>query len=100
MGSIFRVKIFESTNLVHTLLTLKERYGYQAVGLDMAGRPLPDKNLVQETGQKTVFTFGSESHGVSPELASSLARKYTIPGKGKAESLNVAVAAAIVMSRL
>lgn len=100
MGSLFRVRLFESSNLKHSLSVLKDRGGYTAAGLDMSGTPLPPADLLKVIGPKTVFVFGSESHGVSPELASELTQRYTIPGKGGAESLNVAIAAAIVMSRL
>lgn len=50
-----------------------------------------------------ILVIGSESHGISPEVASCISQRITIP-RGKtsgrsAESLNAAIAAAIVMSR-
>lgn len=98
MGSSFRVFIFESQHLVTSIKTLKEKYGYTVVGLAMDGQPLV--NLKQHTIRKTIFLFGSESHGIRPELEKLLDWRYTIPGQGRAESLNVAVAAGIVMSRM
>ena len=45
-----------------------------------------------------MYVFGSESHGVRPELEKLVDKKYTIPGRGSAESLNVAVACGIVLA--
>lgn len=99
MGSIFRTQIFESQHLATSLQMLKDKFGYKVVSLEMDGDVLPQK-LLKQGAENTVFLFGSESHGVRPELEKFIDLKYTIPGKGQAESLNVAVAAAIVMSRI
>lgn len=99
MGSIFRTQVFESQSLATSLQMLKEKFGYRVVSLEMDGQNLPEKLLKKDT-ENVVFLFGSESHGVRPELEKFIDLKYTIPGKGQAESLNVAVAAAIVMSRI
>lgn len=96
MGSIFRVKIFESTNIVHTLTQLITKEGYAVVALDMNGQNL-DK---LKHSKKTIYIFGSESHGVSHKLDNLITERYTIPGNGNAESLNVAVAAGILMSKI
>ena len=44
--------------------------------------------------------MGSESHGISAELASALTARLTIPSYGQAESLNVAIATAILCDNL
>ncbi len=99
MGSIFRTQIFESQDLATSLNTLKTKYGYKVVSLEMDGKPLPTE-LLKKGSENTVFLFGSESHGVRETLEKFIDFSYTIPGKGAAESLNVAIAAAIVMSRM
>jgi TrmH family RNA methyltransferase len=43
-----------------------------------------------------VILMGNESKGISPELEVKVTQKVTIPGFGKAESLNVAIATAIL----
>jgi TrmH family RNA methyltransferase len=48
--------------------------------------------------RRAVLIFGSEGGGVSPEVARN-ARKIAIPMSGRVESLNVAMAAAILLSR-
>jgi TrmH family RNA methyltransferase len=40
--------------------------------------------------------MGNESNGISREVEKWVSRKVTIPGYGQAESLNVAIATAIL----
>lgn len=107
MGSLFRVQLFESQHLPTTLTTLKEKHGYELVALEMQGEPIEKLR----PSKKTVYLFGSESHGTRPSLESLISKRYTIQGapphlniggggKGRAESLNVAVASGILMSHL
>jgi len=44
-----------------------------------------------------VLIMGSESHGPRPEVLERLTQRLFIPGAGGAESLNVAVSAAILL---
>jgi len=46
------------------------------------------------------LVLGNEEHGLAPEVAAACARLVTIPGSGKVESLNVSVAAAVLMWEL
>ena len=43
-----------------------------------------------------LLLMGSESHGISPELAGYVDTRINIPAYGQAESLNVAIATAII----
>jgi len=47
-----------------------------------------------------VVVIGNEGHGISPGVAVRLTRRVTIPRYGRAESLNAAIAAAIVCDTL
>lgn len=94
MGSIFRTKLFESTNIVQDIEFLKNK-GYTVVSLGMAGKNIDSLR----PAPKTVYLFGSESHGIRPELEKISQAVYTIPGRGGAESLNVGVAAGILLSK-
>ncbi len=96
MGSIFHVNIFESERTVEDLGQLQEM-GYKLNGLVMDGE---DLSKMKSGGEKQVYILGSESHGVRDEVEKILDKKYTISGSGDAESLNVAVAAGILISRL
>src|SRR3989339_870748 len=96
----FRVNLFESEGLVRTIQNIKKQ-GYKIVSLEMRGEEIRDKEIGDK---KCVYVFGSESHGVRPELENLIDKKYTIPAgsnsKNRAESLNVAVACGITLSML
>ena len=73
--------------------------GEKDVGIyaaDLEGR---DVNNLEKINQG-VLIIGNESKGVSNELLKLANVKITIPKKGKAESLNAAVAAGIILSRV
>ncbi len=102
MGSIFRVKTFKSGGVKNDLKHL-QKSGYILNGLVMTGKKI-DK--LDRRG-KQIFILGNESHGIRQEVENILDKKYTILGfhqsggqAGRAESLNVAVAAGILMSKL
>ncbi|GAB3833054.1 TrmH family RNA methyltransferase [Hymenobacter jeollabukensis] len=44
-----------------------------------------------------VLVMGSESHGLTPPVEACLTQRLHIPGRGQAESLNVAISAAILL---
>jgi TrmH family RNA methyltransferase len=96
MGSIFHVNIFSSTNVASTLEKLKNKYGFRVNALDMKGDSI---NQIKPS-KKEIYLFGSESHGISPELDRLIDKRYTIAGNGKAESLNVGVAVGILLSKI
>jgi TrmH family RNA methyltransferase len=50
-----------------------------------------------ELSAPTAWLFGSEAHGLAPEVAALADARVTIPMAGSAESLNVAAAAAICL---
>ncbi len=96
MGSVFRVNTFVSGNLLNSIQALKEKHGYSVFSLDMSGDSLDS----MKAGKKTVFILGGESHGIREEIGKLVDKKYTIPGSGKAESLNVSIAGGILMNKL
>jgi tRNA G18 (ribose-2'-O)-methylase SpoU len=59
------------------------------------------KSLTEvDLGGAVCVVLGSEAHGVSPELASSVDGWIRIDHAGRAESLNVAMAATIISYEL
>jgi TrmH family RNA methyltransferase len=50
--------------------------------------------------EEGIIVIGNESKGISPEIMNLVNVKITIPKKGKAESLNAAVATGIILSHL
>ncbi|MCR4680446.1 MAG: RNA methyltransferase [Bacteroidales bacterium] len=70
------------------------------IGTFLDGEPLQDFDFQPSD----IIVMGSESHGISSEVANCVTHRVTIPavavGRATAESLNAAVAAAIVMHQL
>jgi TrmH family RNA methyltransferase len=50
--------------------------------------------------EPSMLIIGSESHGIRPEAESLVTERITIPGKGRAESLNAGIATAILLDNL
>ncbi len=94
MGSFVRVKPLY-LNLHEWLNTLPDQT--PKIGAFMEGENLHQFNFPKSGG---VIVMGSESHGISPEVAKKLTIKITIPRFGGAESLNVGVAAGILCDSL
>lgn len=92
MGAIFRVNVYYQ-ELNDSIQNLKAQ-GYTVFAADMKGQDVFKTNLPK----KSAVLMGSESHGVDPNFLPQC-ESITIPGKGKSESLNVAIAASIIMSR-
>lgn len=53
-----------------------------------------------QPSNRQVLLLGSERHGLSPELRASVKIQVSIPMRGKADSLNIAVAAGILIYQL
>jgi len=92
MGSFLRV-IPQYKNLEQYLANEKRL----VVGAYLEGENIHQLKL--ETS-KIVLVMGSESHGISEDLKKFITKKITIPGFGKAESLNVGIATGILVDNL
>ncbi|WP_339177568.1 RNA methyltransferase [Oceanobacillus sp. FSL W7-1293] len=91
-GSIFHLPIIHA-DLEEKLLRLKEAdYRVWATALEKAENykdlPIP---------QKTALIFGNEGAGVKESLLEKADERVTIPILGKAESLNVSIAAGVLL---
>ena len=72
---------------------------YDVVGAaTRGGRPEADRR--GRESKPVALILGNEEHGLAPEVAAACTRLVTIPGSGKVESLNVSVAAAVLMWEL
>jgi len=95
MGSVFHIKFVESENLIDSLNQFKAE-GYKVVCADMDG-----ENIFKfKQPEKSIVVFSNEASGPSDDLISITDFKITIPKLGKAESLNVANAAAVTLAEL
>lgn len=83
-----------TVNLTRTLRDLKDQ-GYWIIGATMDGEPVS-----QVAGQydKVVLVLGAEDTGLSRMIDETCDRKVAIQGDGKLDSLNVSVAAGILLN--
>ena len=91
-GSIFHIPIYHAT-LEKELHSLKEK------GFSVWATALLNASNYNETvpDEKVAIIMGNEGAGVDPELLELADQIVTIPIYGKAESLNVSIAAGILM---
>jgi TrmH family RNA methyltransferase len=94
-GSMFHLTLIIDDNLIHSLTSLKQK-GYRILCADITGQ-----NIYQyEKSEKEIIVFSNEANGPTSELLHIADVKLTVPKKGKAESLNVASASAVILSEL
>lgn len=93
MGSFFHVDIWENVSLFD-LMDMK-RDGYTLLAGALSGNTCDYRENVY--GKKTVIVVGNEANGVSEEVLKICNKSIKIPIFGKAESLNVGVAAALML---
>jgi TrmH family RNA methyltransferase len=86
MGSLCRVSVS-----YHDLSELLKDINMPVFGAMLEGISLYDT----QWGSEGLIILGNEGQGVSPEIIDLIDRPVTIPRVGQAESLNVAVSAAI-----
>ena len=96
MGSFARVRM-HTADLAAALASAAANFpGLPILGCDLAGDDVHSLPPLRDA----IVVIGSEGRGLSPAVAAHLTRRVTIPRYGGAESLNAAVAAAIVCDNL
>lgn len=93
MGSIFRVPIYREPDLAQALSWLRDcrihTYGAHLRGVCDYNAP--------SYREGTAFLIGNEGNGLSPYLTEHCDTLIRIPMEGKLESLNAAIASAVLM---
>ena len=98
-GALESVQVFRAPSLVHLGGELIAA-GYEVVGAATRGGR-PELARPRAVAAKPVaLALGNEEHGLAPALLGVCTRTVTIPGRGAVESLNVSVAAAVLMWEL
>ncbi|APX72552.1 RNA methyltransferase [Companilactobacillus allii] len=92
-GSQFHLPIYRMD--MQDVLKLAKKSGLKVYGSEVNDRALPYKKL--ENSEDFALVMGNEAHGLSKEVLVQMDENIYIPILGKAESLNVAVAAGILM---
>ncbi len=93
MGSVFAIPLARAS-------TAEFLAWYAASGARMVGTHLEgsvDYRTIDYQGKATILLMGNESRGLPPDLASRADVLARIPQQGRADSLNLAVATAIML---
>jgi tRNA G18 (ribose-2'-O)-methylase SpoU len=94
MGAALHVPIIESTELASDLICLAaSQFELVAAVTDAAAQPLH----ASPRGDRLALLLGSEGHGLSAEWLQLAHRQVTIPMQLGIDSLNVAIAAAVML---
>ena len=93
MGSLFHLPVVQDV-FPEEALTWCYCHGYEPVATAMKGAA----NLYKaDISKKMAFIFGNEANGVSEELQAAAETRLFIPMAGQAESMNVSMAAGIIL---
>ena len=90
MGSIFRMNL-------RTTDDLPGEKGYSILSSQLDGTPFYERQGVAE---RFALIIGNEGNGVSEQVQQTATHRVRLPMRGGAESLNAAIAAAIMMYEL
>ena len=94
-GSLFHLDVVRGAPLGPLVGALQER-GVTVLAADGGGEA-PLDELSTELAGPVLWVFGNEARGVPPALAATADARVRIPMRGRAESLNLAAAAAICL---
>lgn len=98
MGAVFRLGLWQVVSAGQAVETL-HRFGYETYAAvpDSGARPVTEIDFT--AGRHAVF-IGNEGNGLRPETGALCRGRVTIPMGGRAESLNAAAAATILLWEL
>jgi TrmH family RNA methyltransferase len=96
-GSLFHLDVVRGGSAVAAVQALRDN-GLRILAADAHGAV--DLDEYADSGglaSPTAWIFGSEAHGIEPEVAALADAAVTVPVYGRAESLNLAAAAAVCL---
>ncbi|MBW2557220.1 MAG: RNA methyltransferase [Deltaproteobacteria bacterium] len=95
-GTIFGIEVYPSID-PQQIRQFADRTGYSMMAMVPRGGISPGE---WEKGDKNIVMLGQEAGGLSEELTEYADRLVSIQGRGNVESLNLSVAAAIILYEL
>jgi TrmH family RNA methyltransferase len=96
-GSLFHLPVVAGIRLAETVAALRAA-GLRVVAADgRAGVTLDDPAARQQLGAPTAWLFGNEAWGLPSDLLALADASVAVPIYGRAESLNLAAAAAVCL---
>jgi tRNA G18 (ribose-2'-O)-methylase SpoU len=96
LGATETVDWIHYPNAVSAVTALKEK-GYKIYAVEQTENSISLEKLIIQTNEKIAFIFGNEVEGVNENLLPLCAGCIEIPQQGSKHSLNISVAAAIVL---
>lgn len=95
MGTVFKLNLVQSTDLLADMKRLREQWGYELIAtvLDESAEALQSVRR----GKRIGLVFGNEAQGLDSDFVAACDRRVTIPMKLGTDSLNVAVAAGVFL---
>ena len=97
MGAMFRLPVWDTADFL-TFLADLQHTGFRLLASVPDAAALPVTEMSDTHG--TVCLIGNEGNGLSAQALALCDEKITIPMRGRAESLNAAAAASILMWEL
>jgi tRNA G18 (ribose-2'-O)-methylase SpoU len=98
MGAAFRLPILDQCPLAEVLPTLREQYGCRILAAVLDDQATRLANFANVT--RSVLVLGNEADGLAPEWIAMSDERVTIPMAAGTDSLNVTVAAGILLHYL
>ena len=96
-GSLFHLPLVAGARLEDAVAAMRAA-GLRIVAADgRAGRSLDDPDVQDRLSEPTAWMFGNEAWGLPPDLVALADEPVAVPVYGKAESLNLAAAAAVCL---
>lgn len=95
MGTIFNMPMVQCGDLMSDLRRLQHEFEVELIASVADEKALPLAGT--KRSRKMGFLFGNEAQGLSPEQVAACDRQVTVPMKLGTDSLNVSVAAGIVL---
>jgi TrmH family RNA methyltransferase len=96
-GSLFHLPVVAGARLEDAVTTMRDA-GLRIVAADgRAGHSLDDPDVQARLAEPTAWMFGNEAWGLPPELVALADEPIAVPIYGRAESLNLAAAAAVCL---
>jgi TrmH family RNA methyltransferase len=96
-GSLFHLPVVAGARLEDAVVTMRDA-GFRIVAADgRVGHPLDNPEVQAWLAEPTAWMFGNEAWGLPPELVALADEAVAVPIYGRAESLNLAAAAAVCL---
>lgn len=92
MGSLFAVKVARAS--FEELVAFRRARGAQLIGASLKGAHLDADRAL---GARTILIMGNEQSGLTAEMESACDLLVRLPMRGRADSLNLAVATAVML---